>query len=118
MAMKLGTETGSVMNAIMSRMDWNTPQIGMGATLLFYTDRKPATVIAISKSGKTVTLQEDTATRIDENGMSDNQHYEYSPDPNGRIFKARQRKGKGWRVCGEGTGVTFGRREKYFDYSF
>ena len=44
--MNLGTETGSVMNHLMSRMVRGepAPRVGMGATLLSWTDRHAATV--------------------------------------------------------------------------
>lgn len=56
-------------------------KVGDGATICYYTDRKAATVIA--KTAKTITVQEDTATRVDKNGMSDSQAYSYAANPNG-----------------------------------
>ena len=49
------------------------PEVGMGATVLHWTDRSPATVVEVFKIGKAVafTVQEDRATRIDQNGMRD-----------------------------------------------
>ena len=46
----------------------STPKIGDGATIVMWTDRRPATVIVVrkTKSGKlNVVVQEDKATRSD-----------------------------------------------------
>lgn len=94
------------------------PQIGMGATVFHYTDRSPATVVKMSESGKTVWIQVDQATRTDENGMSELQAYEYTPNPKGELMKVTLRRDGQWRVEKKGLKVAFGRREKYHDFSF
>lgn len=66
-----------------------TPKVGDGATLQMYTDRHACTVIAVSPSGKQVTLQEDTATRTDKNGMSECQSYTFARNPNGKVHVVR-----------------------------
>jgi hypothetical protein len=60
-------------------------KIGMGATLLSWSDRLPATVIEFFKKGKTfyVVVQCDDYKRTDDNGMSENQEYEYSRNTDG-----------------------------------
>lgn len=40
MTMKLGTQTGSLINHIMSTAKARTPEIGEGATILAWTDRR------------------------------------------------------------------------------
>jgi hypothetical protein len=96
-------------------------KIGGGATLNYWSDRKPATIIAVSPNGKKVTVQEDDAKRIDKNGMSEDQEYEYSPNTDGGVFVFSLRKnGQFVRVgskIGQGLTMSFGRR-KYYDYSF
>jgi hypothetical protein len=92
------------------------PKVGDGATLLSWTDRHPATVVWVSPSGKTIRLQADSAVRKDDNGMSEVQAYEFSPDPEGPVRTARLTK-KGWKVS-KGPAVLIGHREKYHDYSF
>lgn len=74
---------GSVFNEMMARGEQPVPSIGDGATMLRWTDRHAATVIAVSGDGQTVTVQRDAATRTDDNGMSESQTYRYEPDPRG-----------------------------------
>lgn len=114
--LKAGTETGSLMNHLMSRSA-GKPAIGMGATVLAWTDRHAATVVAVSASGKTCTVREDMATRTDSNGMSENQSYTYTPDPNGREWTFRLTS-KGWRAADGGPGLLLGERRHYHDFSF
>lgn len=56
--MKLETETASVMNHLMSRATVGHPEsvVGMGATILMWTDRRAATIIDAtrSKAGRVV----------------------------------------------------------------
>jgi len=61
-----------------------TPKVGDGATLQCWSDRHACTVIAVSESGKRITLQEDTATRTDNNGRSECQSYTFARNPSGK----------------------------------
>lgn len=117
MTMRLGSDTASVNNWMMAGSKQPIPELGMGATILMWTDRHAATVVKISASGKTITLREDKATRSDGNGMSDQQSYNYEADPNGRELVARLGK-KGWNVSRLGAGLLLGTRSAYHDYSF
>jgi len=95
------------------------PVIGMGATICGWTDRYPATVIEISKSGRVIVVQEDTSTRIDSNGMSECQDYTYAPDANGRTKTYSRRKNGRWIQKGtKDCYLSLGNRRKYHDYSF
>lgn len=132
--MKLGTQTASVMNNIMSRavIGQPAPYVGMGATLLGWTDRYPATIVQIctNKAGEIVEIQvqEDDAKRIDQNGMSEDQDYEYTPNTSGTCYRFKKdRKGmwreirmgdKGRMVFTGGRGLRIGEREKYYDFTF
>ena len=69
------------------------PQLNEAATVLSYSDRYPCTVISVTD--KEIIVQEDHAKRIDSNGMSESQNYEYSRDLNGRKFGARGNGAKG-----------------------
>lgn len=100
---------GSLINTI-SDGRGSAPFVGMPATILHWTDRSPATVIAVTAC--TVTVQEDKATRIDKNGMSDAQDYSYERDPEGAIKRFHKTK------KGVFKGLLLGHREKYHDYSF
>ena len=131
--MKLGTNTGSLVNHMYSRMVLNEPmpEVGTAATLLSWSDRHPATVIEVKDIRGTIyiTVQEDDHTRIDNNGMSESQEYTYTPNPNGPTSSFRKNKKGFWesvvlnaetgrwnkRGCG---GIKLGSREYYYDYSF
>lgn len=117
---KLGTQTGSLINHIMSGSAMPTPEVGMGATILSWSDRHAATITEVSKSGKRIGVVEDIATRTDNNGMSDSQSYDYSPGNGGpRYFTLR--KNGAWVAEGEsmkGQRILIGTRDSHFDYSF
>lgn len=112
--MKAGTETGSLMNHVMSRLATPTPEVGMGATILMWTDRHAATIVKVTPTQ--VHVQQDKATRVDKNGMSDSQDYTYEPNPEAPIQVFRKTK-RGWRDrSGQGLGI--GYRCEYYDFSF
>ena len=120
-------KSGSLVNNLLASMS-NAPQIGMGATLLSYTDRNPATVVGWDMVKAIVTVQEDDYKRIDKNGLSESQEYEYTQNTSNYKVSFKWTK-KGWvRVvfnpetnrwkqspCG---GLYIGEREKYHDFSF
>lgn len=95
-----------------------TPQVGIGATIQHYSDRTATTVIQVDLKLKFVVLQEDIAKRIDNNGMSESQEYEYKTNPDGKIYKASLRKDGSYRLVGSKEKVTFGVRDKYYDFFF
>ena len=84
--MKLGTETVSVVNHIYSQPE---PEIGMGATVLSWTDRYAATVTAWDARKGIIIVQADKATRTDLNGMSESQTYAYESNPDGPTYTFR-----------------------------
>lgn len=94
------------------------PEIGMGATILMYSDRHAATIIDIHPNGKRIVIQEDTATRTDNNGISESQAYTYTPNPNGETHTVSLRKDGSWRISKSKTQVGIGYRREYYDYSF
>lgn len=130
--MKLGTETGSVVNHLMSRGTIGQPEpvVGMGCTVLHWTDRSAATIHEVTQVGSRVVIAVtyDHAKRTDSNGMSEQQDYEYTPDPAGpRIHFRREADGR-WRevqlnergrwVLRGGAGLQIGVRRAYHDFSF
>lgn len=128
--MRLGRDTGSLVNHVLSAGSPVMPAIGMGATILSWTDRHAGTVVGIltRRDGSLlgVRVQEDTATRVDRNGMSEAQAYDYTPNPEGHVWTFRRHNGA-WREChangrvmakGSGMGLALGRRERYYDFSF
>ena len=130
--MRLGTQTGSLTNHILSRATIGQPEPveGMGATILAWTDRYPGTIINVTKISQTVVyVREDKATRTDNNGMSESQTYSYEANPNGRLWTFRQTKSGGWEELTvnpktgrfnkvDGCGLRIGERAKYNDFSF
>jgi len=131
--MKLGTQTGSLVNHMMSRNGFVLPKEGDGATLLGWTDRHAATVICVMMVNKkhTVSVQRDMAIRTDKNGMCESQEYEYKRDPSGQIVHFRwndktnswveivhnEKTGR-WNKAYSQSGVLFGERNEYYDFSF
>ena len=123
--MRLNTETGSLMNHMMSNSS-KQPKVGEGATVLGRTDRKAYEVISVSKDGKEVVLQRYSPRRIDDRGMTDAQDYIYDTLIESYLT-LRLRYGK-WYVKHESNNgekptydkvhVIFGERTEYYDYSF
>ena len=114
--MKIGTDTNSFVNAILSGTKGQpAPVVGMGVTLLHWTDRSAGTITRVAPSGKTFWFREDRAIRTDSNGMSEMQSYRHEPDPNSRERRARLRSGA-WKS--EGTRIRVGDRNTYHDFSF
>jgi hypothetical protein len=97
------------------------PEIGMGATECIGSDRYPYTIVRISDSGKTFWMQGDEYKRIDKNGLSEIQEYEYTPNTNATIVEVRRAKNGRWYTSGgmaHGTFVNVGVRRAYWDPSF
>lgn len=133
--MKLGTETGSVVNHLYSRGTRGQPypEVGMGATKLYWTDRYAATISVVFERGKYlyVGVQEDDATLIGGSGLSESQEYEYKPNPDAptRYFRFNPKsekweavnfspETKRFKKSGSGVGLLIGKRCKYRDPHF
>lgn len=76
----------------MSQSVSKDPQIGDGATILCWTDRSPATVVFIDQVKNIVGVTDDGYLRIDSNGMSESQEYEYFSNTNGFVRYFRKNK--------------------------
>lgn len=94
------------------------PTVGMGATIHVGSDSYPGTVIQVTRNGQRVVIQEDTATRIDNNGLSESQEYTYETNLNGEIHIATLRQDGTYRITGSKVPVSLGFRRKYYDPSF
>jgi hypothetical protein len=108
------------------------PEVGMGATLCSYTDRDAGTISSVfeEKGKKFIGVQEDFAKRIDKNGFSEDQTYEYSPNPDAYTHYYRfNEKTQSWEGVLKSAetnrwkkydrpGLIIGRKEKYHDFSF
>lgn len=123
--MKLGTETGSVINHLMSGSQ-ALPEVGKGATIIHWTDRSAYFVDEVSNDGKTVTIERAKAIRTDDFGMSDSQSYRYERDENASPETIRFTYGKWRRVYTNWEGkketspvnIVFGSMREYYDFSF
>lgn len=109
---------GSLQNVLYDAATCKPPEVGDGATVLSWTDRRAATVIAVSPTGHRVTVRFDTATRTDSNGMSDAQSYSFEPNPDGVERTYSRRKDGAYREVGGDARVLFGGRDHYHDFSF
>lgn len=131
--MSYAQQTGSLVNHLQARgvKGQPTPEVGMGATLLSYTDRHPGTIISVETVRSVVYLevQEDNYKRIDSNGMSECQDYEFTCNPNGAINTFRQGKDGMWEKVyknpetgrwkkTDSRGLRIGERDRYYDFSF
>jgi|LauGreDrversion4_2_1035121.scaffolds.fasta_scaffold74102_4 hypothetical protein len=112
---------GSLVNNIMSEVTPDVPEIGMGVTRLCWSDRNAFTVIDILSSSE-IRVQRDRAKRVDNNGMSDCQTWEFQRDPNGSIYHLTLRKNGRWKQKGvrskSSDGWLLGTRQEHFDFSF
>ena len=122
--MRLGTETGSLMNHLKSNNP-TPPVVGEGATELMWTDRKAYFVNWVSDDKKECILERAIAHRTDDNGMSESQSYRYSRSGNPMELKFRWNAWREFYTCPY-TGKTknikknivFGYMDEYFDFSF
>jgi hypothetical protein len=105
----------SLLNDLLNQ--WHAPaKVGDGATVLYWTDRRAATITKVTP--KSVTVQLDKAKRIDTNGMSEAQVYEYERDPDGRVMTFRLNKYGRWKAPAYGAYLHIGSRREFYDYSF
>jgi hypothetical protein len=123
--LKLGTETGSLINHVLSSTHGPAPMVGEAATVLHWSDRNPATVVAYDAAKQIVTLREDKATCTN----FEMQDYTYEASETGATYEFKREKNGSWvqvffnRTTGrwiksKGAGLIIGRREKYRDPSF
>ena len=127
--MNVGTQTGSLVNHMYSRMTNGEPEptVGMGVTMLSWTDRDAGTIVEVNMKKRYIAVTEDSKRRIDNNGISESQEYEYTTVMDGhRNYYRTDRKGQ-WRRCYYNDnnrlvfttgGLIIGRRESYYDFSF
>jgi hypothetical protein len=94
--------------------------VGTGATNGVGSDRYPYTVVEIL-SPKRVVLQADEYKRIDSNGLSESQRYDFRRNDSGAKVTVSLRKDGVWRRVGESMGGSryhLGHRDAYSDPSF
>lgn len=118
---------GGLINRLQEATTAPVPTVGMGGTTMSYSDRHPVTVVSVGPLNKKspagrIGVQEDHAKRIDGNGMSECQDYEFTPNPKAPIVFYTIRKTGQYIREGEslknGQVVVLGYRDKYHDFSF
>ena len=112
--MKLSTETNSLVNHMLASVNQPRAKVGDGATICMWTDRKACTIVKVTSSQ--IHVQEDISTRSDNNGMSENQHYDYMPNTRAPVIIFRKCS-RGYK-SNQGSFLHVGSRNSYHDYSF
>lgn len=136
--MKLGSQTGSVINHLQARGTIGQPKplVGMGATVLLWTDRHAATITNVTElSSKRwefeIVVRDDHSQVIEGSTHDGSAVYAYTQNPDAwpQFFRS-ERDGGQWRevrmnekgrlvLCsGGGRGLRIGEREEYRDPSF
>jgi hypothetical protein len=60
---------GSLVNLVLDGSKPHEPEVGMGATILYWSDRSASTIMKVSDDKKHIWISQDKATRVDKNGM-------------------------------------------------
>lgn len=95
-------------------------KVGQGATFRIGSDRYPYTVVEVSSETRVV-VQADHYRRTDNNGNSEVQTYDYTPNDSAHLIVVTRRRDNVWRKQGDtkGGGVfSFHGRNAYQDPSF
>lgn len=93
------------------------PKVGDGATLRVGSDTYPFTVVSVSTAGGRIGIRKCRARRIDSNGLSEQQEYEYDEDESAPVRLASWSPTKG-RYHSGGSPLSIGVRRYYQDPSF
>jgi hypothetical protein len=145
--MKLGTQTGSFVNHMYGNAVIGQPEpvVGMGCTILSWTDRYAGTIVAVekpAKGGVMVHVTRDDSKVVKGSAHDGSAEYEYTSnmnaprytfqqDENGRWIEKYQKalewddegnvtkRSSRWsKISGGGKGLRIGEREEYRDPSF
>jgi len=113
-----------------SKKEMPTVFVGQGVTKHGWSQSYAHTVVAVSPSGKTLTLQRDKAVRsnretdiVTAGGFCahtehpDGQQWDITPNPHGQIIKARWSRAKG-NFYSHGAKVSVHYHAEYYDYNF
>ena len=136
--MKLGTQTKSLMNYVSSitTRGQPTPVVGMGATILLWTDRQASTIQKVTEIGGSkrwlweIEVTEDRETLVSGSVPDESATYRYESRPDGHRltfrFNRLQQKWIEGRINARtglfnithGCGLMIGKRSGYRDPSF
>jgi hypothetical protein len=90
----------------------HTPKVGMGATMVYPSDRYPYTVVDVLNLN-TLVVQEDRITHISGNFRDGNAVWEIERNHQGAKLMLKFRKGYGWVTAVNRTPFTVGTRDYY-----
>lgn len=113
---------GSLQNRIEERAKQPEPVVGMGVTEMCWSDRHPFEIIQV-KDSRHIVVRALDHKRIDNNGMSECQEYEYTSNEKNitcnlfKTQKGRWRERMPDRTLGS-THYVLGFAEEYYDFSF
>ena len=119
--MKIGTDTGSIINYVKGNTSPVEPQPDMGATLLHWTDRSAYTIHKVE--GKKLWASLDQAELIEGSILSESQTYRYyntnKDNPTGWILFTLRKDGR-WHMGTtlKGAVLSIETRDEYRDPSF
>lgn len=105
---------GTLTNQIYSETKQSFPNVGDGATLIFWSDRHAYTVVAVGN--KYVLVTRDLVKQTDSNFENGPQEYSYSTDVEAVPQKAMLRKDGNYYLGGHVLKIGF--RDEFYDYSF
>lgn len=135
--MKLGTQTASVINHLHARgvVGEPVPKVGMGATVLGWSDRHPVTIVSVDTKPRgtayscIIEVIQDYCRIISGNTQNGSSKFEFMPNSNGHksIYRKNAKTGM-WesaykskatnRLIKGGCGLRIGERERYVDPNF
>jgi hypothetical protein len=133
--MKLGSQTGSLINHMYSRgvIGQPTPVVGMGCTELLWTDRHAGTIVEVVEDKGAVQrigITQDKAIVVKGSSFDGSAEYEYETRIDAGVSYYRIGKNGFWQQCrlnernrwvstgSGGRGLRIGAREEYRDPSF
>lgn len=127
--MKLGTQTGSLVNHLMANTVTSEIKAGTPATFLSWTDRHPGTVIDVTKKGKFTYLKVRRDEVVYAEDRSGNFTIENGSDDNFCTFRFKTDGSSGFQKVGINPetgrfiklgdgGLSVGSREYYYDPHF
>ena len=94
------------------------PVVGMGVTICHYSDRAVGTITRVSKTGKSFWFKHDIKKRVDNNGMSDSQTYEYTENPEANEIPVRMNRRGIYMTLKSRYPVVLGVKNAFHDFSF
>ncbi len=107
---------GLLQNRLMEKAKQLTPEVGMGATIILYSDRSACTIIEVAP--RRIVLQRD---KTEEVGEQYSNIWKTTPDPKGAKDVFTLRKNGRWvkeKQSMHGTSALIGHRDHHFDYEF